>query len=196
MKSLKMKSVAIWIFFIGAVFSSSMALAARDMGIELGARQQGGDVIGLNMSANAQIGFQGGFFAHMPMDETQKVHFKTGLYYTQRPLQSENDITGEQIDFKLDYLDIPLEILFKAGESFGFYIGALVAINVGSSCSGDVTCSVKDIETPYFPIVFGGLYKFNPKFGANFYAEGASSYVARGLVDYKAVGLNLTYSLD
>jgi hypothetical protein len=195
MKRWKFKWVAIFIAFFGAGYGS-MAMAAKDMGIELGARQQGGDVVGLNMSANAQIGFQGGLFAHVPMADSPQVHFRTGLFYTQRPLQSENDITSEKIDFRLDYLDIPIELLFKPNESFGFYIGMLVAINIGTSCSGVASCEVRDIETPYFPLAFGGLYKFTPKFGVNFYAEGASSYVARGLVDFKAVGLNLMYSFE
>jgi len=195
MKRWKFKLIAICIACYGASYGSS-AVAAKDMGLELGARQQGGDVIGLNMSANAQIGFQGGFYAHIPMDESPPVHFRTGLFYTQRPLQSENDISGEQIDFSLDYLDIPVQLLFKPNESFGFYVGMVVAINVGKSCSGVTSCEIKDVETPYFPFVFGGIYKFTPKFGVDFYAEGASSYVARGLADYKAVGLNLTYSVE
>ena len=195
MKNWKFKIMAISLVGCGFGFGPS-ALAAKDIGIELGARQQGGDVVGLNMSANAQIGFQGGVFAHIPMDQSQPMHFRTGLFYTQRPLQSENDITGEQIDYNLDYLDIPLEFLFKPNESFGFYVGALVSINIGKSCTGDAACEVRDIETPYFPVVFGGIYKFTPKMGVDFYAEGASSYVARGLVDYKAVGLNLTYSIE
>jgi hypothetical protein len=195
MKRWKFKLVAICIACLSAGYSS-WAMAAKDMGIELGARQQGGDVVGLNMSANAVIGFQGGFFAHIPMEQSPPMHFRTGLFYTQRPLQSENDITGEKIDFSLDYLDIPIELLFKPSESFGFYVGLVVGINIGSSCSGSPSCKVTDIDTPYFPVVFGGVYKFTPKFGVDFYAEGASSYVARGLVDYKAVGLNLTYSIE
>ena len=178
-----------------AGFSSS-AMAAKDMGFELGVRQQGGDALGLNISTNAMTGFQGGFFLHVPFEQTPPMHFRTGLMYTQRPLQSENDITGEKLDFRLDYLDIPVELLFKPSESFGFYLGALVSINIATSCSGNPSCHVQNIETPYFPVIFGGVYKFTPKFGVDFYVEGASSYVAKGLYDYKAVGLNLTYSID
>jgi hypothetical protein len=191
MKRWKIKLLALCVISFG-----STAFAAKDMGLELGIRQQGGEALGANTSANAVLGFQGGFYAHIPMEQSPSVHFRTGVMYTQRPLQSENDVTGEKIDFRLDYLDIPIEILFKSSESFGFYMGLLVSINVAKSCSGNPNCEVKDIDTPYFPIIFGGVVKFSPKVGLNFYADGASAYVAKGLYDYKAVGINLTYSLD
>lgn len=171
------------------------AHAAKDFGLELGVRQQAGDVVGFNQSANSQTGIQAGLFYHMPL-EGGVAHFRTGAFYTQRPLQSENDATGEKLDFKLDYIDIPVDILFKPSEEIGFYLGFLISINIYSSCSGPVPCSVKDITTPLFPIVFGLVYKFTPKWGIDFYVDGMNSYVAKGLADYRAAGLNLTFSFD
>lgn len=179
---------------IALCFTSS-AFAAKDYGIELGARQQNGDVSGLNFSANSQVGFQGGMYVHMPL-EGGVAHFRTGLFYTQRPLQSESDITGQKIDFNLDYLDIPIDILFKPNEQFGLYLGFITSINIAKSCSGSSDCKVSDIDTPMFPFVMGFLYKFTPKVGVDFYMDGANGSVAKGLGNYKAVGLNLTYSLD
>ncbi|WP_374034237.1 outer membrane beta-barrel protein [Bdellovibrio bacteriovorus] len=174
---------------------TSTSLAAMDWGIELGARQQAGDVAGLNFSANSMIGFQGGVFAHVPTEQGP-VHFRTGILYTQRPLQSESDITGDTIDYSLDYLDIPVDILIKSGEKFGVYMGFHISINVNKSCSGNDACRVNDVDTPLFPVVFGMMFKATPKFGFNFYIDGINGPMAKGLYDYKAVGLNLTYSMD
>lgn len=183
-----------WSFLI-VLLLGLQSQAAKDMGFELGVRQQAGDVIGLNQSANSQTGMQAGFFYHMPL-EGGVAHWRTGLLYTQRPLQAENDITGEKLDFKLDYIEIPFDILFKPQEQIGFYMGFHVAINIASDCSGSPSCKVKDVNTPMIPVVFGMTYKFTPKLGFNFYVDGINSYVAQGLADYRAAGLNLTFSLE
>ncbi|WP_374028967.1 hypothetical protein [Bdellovibrio bacteriovorus] len=169
--------------------------AATDYGFEIGGRQQAGDVIGLNFSANSQWGFQGGFFANIATEQGP-AHFRTGIFYTQRPLQSHNDVTGNEIDFDLDYLDIPIALLIRPSEKFGVYMGFITSINLSKSCSGDPACQVLDVDTPNFPVLFGFLYKATPKWGLNFYIDGGNGYVARGLADYKAVGLNLSFALE
>lgn len=178
-----------------SLFVGSFSQAAMDYGLEIGGRQQSGEVFGANFAANAQFGWQGGLFAHIPMDQAT-THFRTGLLYTQRPLQSHNIITGDEIDYKLDYLDVPLQILFKPQEKFGLYFGMSAAINISKSCSGNPNCNIYDVDTPYFPFVFGAIFKFNPRLGMHFYFDGAGNEVAQGLGDYKAVGLNLMFSLD
>ncbi|WP_373998064.1 outer membrane beta-barrel protein [Bdellovibrio bacteriovorus] len=180
---------------LALVLLSYPANAALDYGLEAGIRQQSGDVAGLNFSANARTGFQGGVFAHLPL-QGGVAHFRSGLFYTQRPLESESDITGEKIQYNLDYIDIPIDILFKPHEQFGVYLGFIAAINIADSCSGNPNCRVLDIDTPSFPMVFGGIFKITPKFGANFYFDGVNGSVARGLGNYKAVGFNLMYSMD
>jgi hypothetical protein len=169
--------------------------AAQDFGIELGMRQQAGDVVALGQSANSQAGFQGGVFYHHPL-EGGVAHWRTGLLYTQRPLQSENDTTGEKFDYHLDYIDIPFDILFKPQENIGFYFGFNVAINIAKSCSGPTSCKITDVNTPLFPVVFGMTYKFTPKWGVDFYVDGVNSYDAKFLADYRSAGLNLMFSFD
>ena len=185
-----------WIFLtMVSLATVSNAQAALDYGLELGVRQQAGDVTGVNISANSQTGMQAGAFVHVPL-QGGLAHWRTGILYTQRPLQSENDITGEKIDFHLDYLDIPLDILFKPNENVGFYFGFNISINIAKSCSGNANCKVNGVNTPLFPFVFGVAYKFTPKWGVDFYIDGANSNVAKGLYDYRSVGLNLMYSFD
>ena len=183
------------LFALFMVLIVTKAQAALDYGIELGVRQQSGEIAAWNFSANPQIGFQGGIFGHIPL-EAGPTHFRTGILYTQRPLESESNVTGERIKYNLSYLDIPLQFMIKAHEKFGFYFGFNAAINIGKSCSGDPACKISDVDTPYFPMVFGAAFKFNPKWGFDFYLEGANGAVAWGLGNYKAVGLNLMYSLD
>lgn len=183
-----------YILILG-ILLSNYANAAMDYGFEIGPRQQSGEVWGANFAANAMWGFQGGMFVHMPIDD-RITHFRTGLLYTQRPIQSHNIVTGENIDYHLDYLDIPLQFLFKPKENVGFYFGMNAGINLSKSCSGNPNCQVYDVDTPYFPMVFGGIFKFTPKFGVNFYLEGANGEIAQGIGDFKSVGLNFMLSLD
>ncbi|HWU43641.1 MAG TPA: outer membrane beta-barrel protein [Bdellovibrio sp.] len=173
---------------------SGTAYAAMDWGFELGARQQGGSVAGPSNVANSQTGWQGGAFVHLPL-EGGVAHFRTGLLYTTRPLQSENTGTGVKIDYHLDYVEVPLDILFKPNEALGFYLGFNIAMNVAKSCSGD-SCKVNGVDTPIFPFLLGVTYKFTPKWGVDFYVDGANTNIANGLYDYHAVGLNLTFSMD
>ncbi|WP_413581033.1 outer membrane beta-barrel protein [Bdellovibrio sp. HCB288] len=172
----------------------SQAQAALDYGLELGVRQQNGDAYG-PVSTESRTGFQGGAFVHLPL-EGNVAHFRTGLLYTQRPLQTRSDSTGTEIDWNLDYLDIPIAVLFKPHEKFGVYFGFIASINISSSCSGSPDCRVDSIDTPAFPMVFGATFKFNPTWGLHFYLDANNSNVARGLADYKSVGLNAMISLD
>lgn len=181
-------------FWVLVFLFGTSTKAATDYGLEFGARQQSGEVLGVNFSANSMWGFQGGLFTHIPL--SQVTHFRTGLLYTQRPLESHNNITGENIEYNLDYLDVPLQFLFKTQENIGLYFGMSAGINIGKSCSGNPNCNVLDVDTPYFPFVFGGMYKLNPRWGLHFYLEGSSGEVAQGLGDYKAVGFNVMASLD
>ncbi|MDG0815313.1 outer membrane beta-barrel protein [Bdellovibrio svalbardensis] len=186
------------LFLVMAMFlfnAAGTAQAAKDYGLELGARQQSGNVAGASISTNSKTGMQFGGYYHHPL-EGGVAHFRTGLLYTQRPIESENDITGAKVQYNLDYLDIPVDIMFKPSESVGFYLGFNVAINITKSCTGDVTCKVNSVNTPLFPFVFGVMFNFTPKWGLDFYVDGANSNVAKGLYDYRAVGLNLTYSLQ
>ncbi|WP_413587146.1 outer membrane beta-barrel protein [Bdellovibrio sp. HCB274] len=173
---------------------SSQAQAALDYGLELGVRQQNGDAYG-PVSTESRTGFQGGGFVHIPL-EGNVAHFRTGVFYTQRPLQTKSDATGTEIDWNLDYLDIPIAVLFKPHEKFGVYFGFLASINISSSCSGDPACDVSSVDTPTFPFIFGGTIKFNPTWGLHLYFDANNAVVARGLADYKSVGLNVMISLD
>ncbi len=76
------------------------AQAAMDYGLELGIRQQAGDVSGPNNSANSMTGMQFGGYFHYPL-QGGVAHFRIGLLYTQRPLESENDVTRAKKIHKL-----------------------------------------------------------------------------------------------
>lgn len=188
-----MKTMFLVFLILGLV--TTKAQAALDYGLELGLRQQSGDVAAWNFSANPQTGLQAGVFAHIPLD-TGPTHFRTGLLYTQRPIESESDITGQRIRYQLDYLDIPLHFLIKSNEKFGFYFGFNAAVNIAKTCTGDPACKVSNVDTPYFPLVFGAMAKFTPKWGLNFYIDGANGEIAKGIGNFKSVGLNLMFSVD
>ncbi|WP_413294469.1 outer membrane beta-barrel protein [Bdellovibrio sp. HCB185ZH] len=183
-----------FISLVAALLFASSAQAALDYGLELGARQQNGYAYGPGISTHARTGLQAGAFVHMPL-EGNIAHFRSGLLYTQRPLQTESD-SGTKIDFNLDYLDIPITILFKPQEKFGIYLGFVASINIASSCSGDPNCKLSSIDTPSFPFIFGSTFKFNSRWGLDLYFDANNAAMAKGLADYKSVGLNVMFSLD
>lgn len=180
---------------VGLLLCAFQSEAALDYGLEVGGRQQAADMGGTGVSANSQWGWQAGAYVNLPF-AAQGVHWRTGLLYTQRPIQSENDTTGVKINYDMQYLDIPMDVLFKPSEELGFYFGFDVAVNISHSCSGDSSCSVKDVKSPFLPMNFGIMYKFTPKWGLDFYVDGSNAEVARDIFNFRAIGLNLTYSLN
>ncbi|MNJ93402.1 hypothetical protein D3C87_110820 [compost metagenome] len=173
--------------------SASVAMADIDYGLEVGIRQQAGEVDAAGYSAKSQMGMQFGGFAHIPM--TGALHLRTGMLYTQRPLVVETDATGTEDKVTMNYLDVPVALMYKFEEYAGIYAGVSLGLNIDSS--GEVGgTKVKDAKSMLMPLIFGAAFKFAPNFGANIYFESASGEAADGLENYRAVGANLMITFD
>ncbi|MFS4459331.1 hypothetical protein [Bdellovibrio sp. HCB2-146] len=184
-----------WLIVCSVFLYSFCTYAALDYGLELGTRQQQATFLPADLTGNAQWGWQFGGFAHLPMDEKGMLHGRTGLFFTQRPLESESESTGEKNRYTFNYLDVPFDLLFQVAEKFAIYFGFDVSINIASDC--DLAgCKVNGVQTPITPGHLGFLFKFTPKFGFNFYMESYYGQISKGIQDSNAVGLNLTYSLN
>jgi hypothetical protein len=175
-------------FLIGFIFQSSQAFA--DYGLEVGVRQQSGDVSG--GTAQSQMGMQFGATAHFPIQG--KIFFRTGMLYTQRPLVIDGT---PDVKTNMSYLDVPLALMFKFEDYAGVFGGVSLALNLDkSSDSGTMTAAASSI----MPIVFGLNFKFAPNLGATLYYENANGEAGKwstnSLKDYRSVGANLMFTFD
>ena len=169
---------------------SSPAWADEDYGLEVGIRQQSGDVDG-GASTKSQMGLQFGATAHFPL--SGPLHLRTGMLYTQRPMTVEGGVGGADNKISMNYLDIPVALMYKFEEYAGVFAGVSLAMNLDKSADfGTVT----DVKSPLMPIIIGASFKFAPQMGVALYYESASGEVAKGLKDYRAVGANLMITFD
>lgn len=168
---------------------SSVSFADTDFGVEVGIRQQSGDVKGTGTSSDSENGIQFGGFAHFQL--VDKLHLRTGMLYTERPLMTKSILGDSKV--KLTYLDVPVALMYKFEEGAGVYGGVSLAMKLDASSDlGDPT----DVTSPLVPIIFGAFFKFHPNFGVNIYYEMASGKVADSLENYRAVGANLMIAFD
>lgn len=181
-----MKKIALSLFAVLGMMSSA-ALADIDYGLEVGVRQQSGDVDG-GTSTKSQMGMQFGATAHFPL--SGPLHLRTGMLYTQRPLTIESTPNNK---ITMNYLDIPVALMYKFEEYAGVFAGVSLGLNLDKSAdSGTVT----DVKSPLMPLLLGVSFKFAPNLGATLYYENAGGEVAKSLKDYRAVGANLMITFD
>lgn len=182
-----MKKLALGLL-ISVQMMSGLAFADIDYGLEVGVRQQSGDVDG-TATTDSRMGMQFGATAHLPL--SGPLHLRTGMLYTQRPLVVK--MLGGENKIEMNYLDVPVALMYKFEEGAGIYAGIILALNLDKSA--DVG-TIEDVKTPLMPFVFGASFKFMPNLGVNLYYEMASGEVAKDLKDYRAVGANLQITFD
>lgn len=169
-----------------ALVGFAIPAMALDFGIEVGVRSQSADVDSPS-SSKSQMGFQFGATTAIPVSEN--IYFRTGMLYTQRPLVVENG--SNEYKYSLNYVDIPVQVLYKVEEYAGVFAGVAVAMNMDKNCSGVAGCRVNDVKTPLVPLTFGATFKFAPQFGGSIQFETASGEAAQGLENFRAIGANL-----
>lgn len=167
---------------------SSPALADIDYGLEVGIRQQSGDVPSPG-STDSKMGMQFGGYAHFPLSGA--VHLRTGMLYTQRPLVVKG-LGSSDNNISMNYLDIPLALMYKFEEYAGIYAGVVLAMNLDKKADFG---TFEDVKSPYTPFILGAAFKFHPNLGANIYFETGGD-VAKDLEKYRAVGANLQITFD
>ncbi len=175
-------------FITVASFYSVNVLAAGDFGIEAGVRQQSGDVsVG---DTTSQIGFQ--FGATGSFQINGPLYFRTGMLYTQRPLKVNGTPTDTKVS--MNYLDVPLTVMYKFEDYAGVFAGVIGAFNLDHSIDNGGT--LRNVKSSIFPITFGATFKFAPQLGATIYYETYSGDVADNFKNYRAVGANLLITFE
>lgn len=168
-------------------------LGAPILALEGGFRQQNGDVDN-GKGISPQTAFQFGGTAAFEL--SGPLYFRTGLFYTQRPLLATDKATDLSMEFRMNYFDVPATLLYKINDFAGVYGGFIVATNLEKTWKVDGTSvDAMDVKSPMLPIVLGAQFKFLPEVGANIYYEMANE-VAKGLSQYKAVGVNLMFTFE
>jgi hypothetical protein len=167
---------------------TSQAFADSDFGVEIGIRQQSGDVSG-GGSTSSQTGIQGGVVGAFEINGP--LYFRTGMLYTQRPLTVDG---APDVRVSLNYVDIPIELMYKFQDYAGVFAGVVAALNLDHSADHGYT--VTGTKSSILPFIFGATFKFAPQFGGTIYYETQSGDVADGLKDYRAVGANLLITFE
>lgn len=182
-----MKKLALSLLAVLSV--SSAAMADEDYGLEVGIRSQSGDVAPAVGTTSSQMGLQFGATAHFLINGP--LHLRTGMLYTQRPIVVKQ--AGVEYKVSMNYLDIPLALMYKFEEYAGVFAGVSLAMNLDKS--SDIG-PINDVKSPLMPFIIGASFKFAPNLGVALYYENASGEAADGLKDYRAVGANLMITLD
>ncbi|UYL10319.1 PorT family protein [Bdellovibrio sp. SKB1291214] len=189
-----MKKLALSLLVASGLFSSA-AFADLNYGVELGVRSQSGDTDTAVASTDSKTAMQFGVFGIMPISGAWNL--RTGLLYTQRPLIVKS--AGLENNIDMNYVDIPLNIMYKFEDYAGVYLGVNLGINMDKKCSL-AGCTMSDVTSPLIPLTVGAAFKFAPNFGVNFYFESASGKVVTvnnsDLKNYRAIGANLILTFD
>lgn len=191
-----MKKTIFSVLSIGALVLSLLTTQqskASDYGFEFGFRQQSGSSA-TGTTAKSQLGYQLGGVGHF--DLTERLNLRTGLFYVQRPLVVTVDATGDEAKYQLNYVDIPLTVLFKFEDYGGVYFGPVLSMNLDGSCSGYAGCKAESVAGMVTPLQIGASFKFAPQTGVDIFFETLSADVAKNLSSYRAVGANLLFTFD
>ena len=181
------------LLFVFSNEASAQGVPPAIIALEGGFRQQNGDVDnakGISPQTAFQFGGSAAFELNGPL------FFRTGLFYTQRPLKATNKATDGELEFRMNYFDVPATLLYKINDFAGVYGGVIIATNLEKTwkLAGN-SIDAQDVKSPMLPFVMGAQFKFHPEMGVNLYYEMAGD-VAKGLSDYKAVGANLMFTFE
>lgn len=180
---------------VGLVLIASSAFAAGDFGIEAGIRQQSGDSDAANTTGKSEMGFQFGGVAAFQVNGP--LYIRTGMLYTQRPLTLNSTVAFGVNEYKvtMNYVDIPVALMYKFEDYAGVFAGVSLAMNLDASTSNGGG-KIEDIKSPYIPLLLGATFKFAPQLGGTIYFETGNGDVAKGLKNYRAVGANLLITFE
>jgi hypothetical protein len=180
-----MKNLLVSLVAMTSMFSAT-AMADGDFGLEVGIRQQSGDIDATANSISSGMGYQFGGTGAFQLSGSW--YFRTGLLYTQRNTKLESSITATTSKISMNYADVPLTIMYKFEDYAGVFGGVIAALNLDSKIEG--AGKVAGVKTPYIPFVIGATFKFAPQLGGTLYLETGGS-VSDDLNSYRAVGANL-----
>lgn len=189
-----MRSLVIAAF---ALFFAPLA-GATEIAVEAGFRNQSGSTSTANLNGKSQTGYQLGVTALMPISELW--HFRTGLFYVQRPLLLEDTslIPGEA-KIGMNYFEVPVLLAYKMEGYAHLFAGTALSVKLDSTLSrsgSQAAYQLTDVKDLVTPLLLGASFRFSPQLGATLFFESITGDVAKDVNGYRAVGVNLTIAID
>lgn len=128
---------------------------------------------GISVNYDYRPGFQGGFFAELPVSETVSVNPQ--LLFTQKGANFPSNVGGVKIDgsVQLNYIDFPVLLGVKANPQLSFYAGPQVSFLLSHKTTATVngvtntSTSKDDVESTLIGGNLGAGYQFTDSFGVN-----------------------------
>lgn len=122
-------------------------------------------------SFDATLGYRLGVV--MKYEIGNAVAFRSGLTYTARHFELNGGTTN--LDYELNYLDIPVLFNFQVNEMLSFYVGPVIAINTsgklkGTSSGTPVDSEIQDVKSLYLLGQVGASFTFD-QIGFDIYFE-------------------------
>ena len=186
-------------FVLLMVFPALFAfqVQAAEISVEGGFRQQSGSTSISNESVKSQTGYQLGATALFPLKDSWLL--RTGLFYVQRPVSLQDDVSSGEAKLSMSYFEVPVAIAYHIEGYAHLFLGTALStrLNSNSSTSGTLTgyklTQEKDMVTP---LLVGASFKFASDVGATLFFETISGDVAKDISGYRAVGLNIFFTID
>lgn len=169
-----------------SVLMLSTAYAGTHQSVVFGVRRDRSDDDGRFMpdkpAYSAEVGVLFG------LKESSTGIWRGGLSYVLRPITVE-DISGDDVDLDYQYLDLPLEYLFKMPASTWVIAGVRYGYLLKGTCQGKATTtcenSPKGPTEHMFYWRLGGRYDLADKLGLEFaYERGVDQYANFTYTDY------------
>lgn len=118
----------------------------------------------VSIKSDTKVGFTAGVIADIALSE--KFAFQPGLNFTQKGGKFSDDLFGEDVTFTLNYLELPLNVLYKAPAGSGkFFVGLGPSVGFGlsgkaksGSESEDIKFGSDENEDDYKALDFGGNF--------------------------------------
>ncbi len=163
MKKLSMLFCGIFLFAV--VSNGQIALRA---GLNLSSINA--DFDGISVESNSKIGFQLG--AMYEIGVSDKLSIRPGLLFSSKGSTTEDPITGEDFKGGINYLEIPIDIVYyilKSDNSFSLSAGPYIGYAIGVSGDAEGSLEENGIKPLDLGVNLGLQYDFQNKYGIGFY---------------------------
>ena len=148
------------ICFLSASSVSAQGLTAKGLkgGISL-AKFIGSDASIGTVDPSMAVKFAIGGFLNFEVSE--QVSIRPEVYYSSKGTKYEEG--GEELNFTMNYIDIPVLVVLKAGDNFGIFAGPQMGIYLNGEISNGGSADIEsdNVTSPAFDLVFGANYFFN-----------------------------------
>lgn len=180
-----------WLISLIAVTAVS-AVSAAEFALTGGAHSTDVDTVSSSARANGRTGWHAGALGFV--DLRGGLSLRAGAVFARHEFDLVAAAGTHEIE--LSYLEVPLTVMYLAQDSFGFFIGPKIALNVGDDCtgpSGGGLCLGQDAENLVWGAEIGGHFRFAPNWGAEIAYSRGFSDVTTSTENLSSVAFSLLF---